>query len=93
MDRRIVFFPEGTPPALRRRRLIFLAIWIGVAAMITWPGFVPFAAASPLVLGLPSSLAWIVLAVLVIFFALLWLYRGEPDTDGEVITVDRGKGD
>lgn len=83
MDRKIVFFPEGTPPAKRRRRLVFLATWIGVAAMITWPVFLPFSAARPLVLGLPLNLAWILLAVAVIFFALVWLHVADSRDEGE----------
>ena len=83
MDHRIVFFPEGTPPAKRRRRLFFITVWLGVAAMVTWPLFAPFAGAEPLILGLPLSLAWIILAVLTIFFALLVLHMAEENAEAD----------
>lgn len=75
---RLALFPPGGEPARRRRRLTFVAIYVATAAMLTWPAYTLFSGTFPLVLGLPLSLVWVILALAVIFFALAWLYRSEP---------------
>ncbi|MEM8929673.1 MAG: hypothetical protein AAGE94_00770 [Acidobacteriota bacterium] len=82
MSNGIELFPPGTPPEHRRRRLVFLAIWLGVAAMLTWPVYSWVAGPDPRVLGLPLSFAWVILALAIQFAALVWLFAHEPDTDG-----------
>ena len=77
LPRGLVFFRPGSDPGRRRRRLIFLAVYLLVSAMVVWPVFPRFAGIRPLILGLPFSLAWVVLALSVIFAALLWLFRTE----------------
>lgn len=77
----LVMFGRHPDPAARRRRQIFVAIYGVVALMIVWPVFSFFAGAQPLILGLPLSFAWVVLALLVIFAALVWLFR--TDDHGE----------
>lgn len=72
-----MLFRPGTPGSYRRRRLAFLAIFLLTAAAVLWPVYPSFAAVFPLVLGLPFSLAWVVLALAVTFGALLWLFLGE----------------
>ena len=72
-----MLFKPGTPARTRRRRLIFLAVWLLAAAMLLWPVYPQFSGIEPLVLGLPLGLAWVISAILVVFFALLWLYLGE----------------
>jgi hypothetical protein len=47
------------------------------AVAVTWPGMVPFNRVEPLILGLPFSMAWIALWVLLSFFVLLLLDRVE----------------
>jgi hypothetical protein len=44
---------------------------------VTWPGMLPFNRIEPLVLGLPFSMVWIALWVVLSFFALLLLDRAE----------------
>lgn len=86
MNSGLLLFKPGTPAAVRRRRLIFLAVWLTAAAMLLWPIFPIFSGVEPLILGLPLGFAWAVAAVLVVFFGLLWLYLGEvdePSIDGE----------
>ncbi|MEE8524666.1 MAG: hypothetical protein V3T72_12100 [Thermoanaerobaculia bacterium] len=79
---RLVFFPPGTDPRRRRRRTLFAAVYVVAAVMVTWPVYSLFSGTFPLILGLPLSLAWILLALTVIFCALLWLYRSDrPDED------------
>lgn len=74
----LVLFPPGTPPAYRRRRLVFFGIWVVTAAALVWPLYPLFGGdAFPLVLGLPWSLAWLVGWLGVIFGASVWLYRSE----------------
>lgn len=64
-------------PKTRQRRMIFLAIYVVVTAMLTWPLFPKFAGVHPLVFGLPLSFAWVVTALVIMFGALIWLYRTE----------------
>ncbi len=73
----LVLFRPGTDPARRRRRLVFLAVYVVVAALLVWPIYPQFSGIQPLILGLPLSLAWVLLALSVMFAALLWLYRSE----------------
>ncbi len=73
----LALFRPGTDPARRRRRLVFLGVYLATAAMLVWPVFPMFSGIRPLVLGLPFSLAWVVSALGVMFAALLWLYRSE----------------
>ncbi len=73
----LVLFRPGTDPARRRRRRIFVAVYVLVGAMLVWPVFPKFSGIHPLVLGLPFSLVWVVSALAVMFGALLWLYRTE----------------
>ena len=74
-------FPPGTPPAHRRRRLTFLAVWLMVSAMLVWPVYSWVAGPDPRILGLPLSFAWVIIALVIQFGALLWLSAHEPDTD------------
>ncbi len=71
----LTLFRSGTDPARRRRRQIFLAIYLAVAALLVWPIFPQFSGIRPLILGLPFSLAWVIMALSVMFAALLWLYH------------------
>ncbi len=68
---------RGAEPATRRRRMIFVAIYGMVAAMLTWPLFPRFAGVKPLIFGLPLSFAWVVAALVIMFGALVWLYSTE----------------
>lgn len=73
----LALFRPGTDPARRRRRLIFLAIYVLVAASLVWPIFPLFSGVHPLIFGLPFSLAWVILALGVMFTVLFWLFRSE----------------
>lgn len=77
VSRRLVFFPPGTAPLRRRRRLVFLSICCAAALATNWPVYSLFAGTFPLVAGLPLSLAWVVLWMLIVFGAQVWLYRSE----------------
>lgn len=81
----IQFFLPTTPARVRRRRWIFLGIWLFAFAMVVWPLFAWFGAHQGLVLGLPISIAWVVLALAIQFLSLLWLYLGEEPFDDEPI--------
>ncbi len=73
----LVLFRPGTDPARRRRRIIFVAIHLVVAAFLVWPIFPMFSGIRPMILGLPFSLAWVIMTLSVMFAALLWLFRSE----------------
>ena len=77
----LTLFRPGTDPAKRRRRRIFLAVYVLVAVLLVWPVFPMFSGIHPLILGLPFSLAWVILALTVMFGTLIWLYLTE-DHDG-----------
>ena len=77
----LVLFPPGTEPRKKRRRLLFAACYLLVTAMLVWPVYPLFSGIRPLILGLPLSLAWIVLALAAGFTALVTLYLSEKDED------------
>ncbi len=68
---------RGADPAKHRRRSLFLAVYLLAAVLLIWPVYPLFSGVEPLILGLPLSLAWVVMALGVMFGALLWLYRAE----------------
>lgn len=78
MKHGIEFFPPGTPDDVKRRRWIFLGVWVLSGLMVLWPLFPWLGARQALVFGLPASIAWVVLALAIQFVALLWLYLNEP---------------
>lgn len=71
------FFKPGTSASARRRRWIFVAVWALTAAMLLWPIYPRFSGIEPLILGLPLGLMWVITAILIVFFALLWLFLSE----------------
>lgn len=71
------FFAENSPVTLRRRRVLFVLAWCGVSAMMIWPIYPLMSKATPLVLGLPLSLVWVLIAMVLMFGALLWLFFGD----------------
>ncbi len=58
------------------RRAVF-AFFLLYTLAVTWPGALPFRGAEPFVLGLPFSLAWAVLWILLGGSALLVLHLAE----------------
>ncbi len=82
LPRGLVLFPPGTDPAFRRRRTVFLAIYLVVAALLVWPVYTLAGRVFPLILGLPFALAWVVGVLAIMFGALLWLFHHEaPDAE------------
>ncbi len=73
----LVFFPPDTSPGRRRQRLVFVVILMTAAAALVWPVYPVFSGIFPLILGLPLSMAWIVLWLTIMLVALAWLYRSE----------------
>ena len=73
----LVLFPPGTDPRKKRRRLLFAAFYLVVTASVLWPVYPLFSGIRPMILGLPLSLAWVVLALVAGFLALLALYLTE----------------
>ncbi len=83
-----VFFAPGTPAGYRRRRVVVALVVLAAAVALIWPVYPLFGSVYPLVLGLPLSLAWVVLWLAVVFGALMWLFRSE-ERDGGPQTADR----
>lgn len=73
--RGLVLFPPGTPPELKRRRLVAAFVLLLAGAAVIWPIYPLFAAASPRFLGMPLSLVWPLLSLGAVFALLLWLFR------------------
>jgi hypothetical protein len=59
-----------------RHRLLLGVVLLALAATI-WPGYLLGARIAPYVLGLPFSLTWLVLCILVVFVALLLTFRAD----------------
>ena len=58
----------------KRNRIIFAVIFVIIALATNWPVYQWMSGAEPLIFGLPLSFAWLILWVIIGFFALLWLY-------------------
>ncbi|MEZ4700039.1 MAG: hypothetical protein R2834_06895 [Rhodothermales bacterium] len=71
------FFPAGMPGSRRRPRLLFAAVFLLCSAAMIWPVYPLFSGATPLLLGLPLSLAWLVGWLGIQFVALIALYRSD----------------
>ncbi|MEM1179246.1 MAG: hypothetical protein AAGM22_12930 [Acidobacteriota bacterium] len=77
IPRGLRFFSENVPVTTRRRRFLFVLVWCGISAMMMWPIYPLMSGATPLVLGLPRSLAWVLVAMVLMFGSLLWLFLGD----------------
>lgn len=79
MERGLKLFPSHSSARHRRRRIVFSAIFVVLAAALVWPIYPLASGIRPLILGLPLSLAYIVIVLLAMFAALIWLYLGEEE--------------
>jgi hypothetical protein len=61
----------------RRLRWGAAAFFLLFTAAVTWPGLIPFNRFEPTILGLPFSMAWIALWVILSFVVLLVVDRLE----------------
>ncbi len=59
------------PSLMRRLTLAFFVVYL---AALTFPGYLPFSQPRPFVLGLPLSLAWVILWVFLGWAVLIGLY-------------------
>ncbi len=59
------------PSLIRRLTLVFFLVYL---AALTFPGYFPFRHPTPLILGLPLSLVWVILWVLLGWGMLTLLY-------------------
>lgn len=86
-SRGLVLFPRRTPRRLRWGKLAFAVVAAGTALALVWPVYPLFSGIRPLILGLPLSLAWVVLWLGLVFVALVVLYRiehgGRPAAGGQ----------
>ncbi len=89
----LMLFAPGTSPGKKRRRLLFAAVYLVVAGALVWPIYPRFSGIFPLVLGLPFSLAWMVMALVIGFFAVLWLFLSEEDDSGAAGDASGAEGD
>ena len=68
---------SSTDPAKKRRRAVFLGIYVLAAVLLVWPIYPFLSGVRPQILGLPLSFAWVVMVLGLMFGALLWLHRAE----------------
>ena len=90
----LCFFTAESSEAHRRRRGVFVVLYLLAGSMVLWPVYPFFSGAKPLILGLPLSIAWVVLALATIFGALVWFYLNDDDprsADGEGGTHGGGR--
>ena len=67
---------------VRTARVLAAGFFVVFLLAVTWPGMLPFNRVRPLILGLPFSMAWVALWV-VLASLVLWLVhavekRGDP---------------
>ncbi len=76
-------FPSLQDAPVRRRRVFAFVTLVAVAGLaLIWPVYPSVASIHPYVLGLPFSLVWVVGWLVVVFGALVLLYRAEEvDSD------------
>ena len=68
-----VFFAPGAPPLRRRRRRLFVLVYVAAIVSLIWPGYA--LVASGILWGWPLALAWNVLWLGIMLGALGFLYR------------------
>ncbi|NIP60671.1 MAG: DUF3311 domain-containing protein [Gemmatimonadetes bacterium] len=76
----------------RRVRWGVAIFFLAYVAGVTWPGAVPLNRIRPLVLGLPLSMVWVALWLVLSFGALVLLDRFETREEDERSARDRGPG-
>jgi len=76
----------------RRVRWAVAVFFLAYVAGVTWPGAVPFNRIRPLVLGLPLSLAWVALWLVLSFGVLVLLDRFETREEDERSARERAPG-
>ena len=81
LPRGLVLFRSDADPAHRRRRILFLVLFALIGSLVLWPVYPRFSGVFPLVLGLPLSFVWVVMALVAMFFLVLWLFLSEKPTD------------
>ncbi|WP_456426588.1 hypothetical protein [Rhodocaloribacter sp.] len=77
LPRGLVFFSPHASPKHRQRRIVFVSLVVTALLALIWPVYTLAAGVFPLVLGLPLSLAWVVFWLLVVFAALIRLFRSD----------------
>lgn len=77
VPRGLVLFRSDLSAKQRGRRILFLAILAITTLALVWPVYPQVATIRPFILGLPFSFAWVVGWLVVMFVALIWLYRSE----------------
>ena len=75
VPRGLVFFAGRTSPKRRRRRLLFSGVLLAASLALLWPVYPWLGPRVPALFGLPSSLTWLVFWLVLVFGALVWLYR------------------
>jgi hypothetical protein len=75
--------------SIRALRIAVFLFFIVYALAVTWPGALPFSGPTPFVLGLPFSMAWAVLWIVMGGLALWILHLAEERELGRGDESDR----
>lgn len=73
----LVFFSPEASKGSRRRRQVFVWIYLIISSFVVWPVYSRFSEPFPLILGLPQSLVWIIFSLALMFVLLLWFFLTE----------------
>jgi len=66
----------------RKKGLILVSVLTLFQLCLIWPIYPLFANATPLILGFPMSLVWVVLILVLSFSSLLFFFKTETDNKG-----------
>lgn len=80
IPRGLVFPSLQDAPGRRWRVFTFLSVVAVAGLSLIWPVYPSIAGIRPYVLGLPFSLVWVVGWLVVVFGALVLLYRAEESS-------------
>jgi hypothetical protein len=73
----LVFFPKEWSPKQKKRAIFWFLFFTVVFLANIWPLYLVANSATPFVLGMPFSMFWIILWIVIGFIGLLIMYRSE----------------
>jgi len=78
----IVLFRKDIPPKKRRVYSIFSVFFIICVLAVIFPFYAVANRVTPYIMGMPFSMAWIVIWIILLFIGLVLLYAWESRTGG-----------
>jgi len=78
----IVLFQKKTPPKKRSIYSLFTIFFIVCILAVVFPFYAVGNRVTPYIMGMPFSMAWIVIWIILLFIGLVLLYAWESRTGG-----------